>query len=528
MNKNIDKRSYYTCAFNDDQCKIETKISKIEDSYKYLDCFKKIIEEINDTLCPKDFFDTKDDLIKILKHFLLIFNIHEYSRNNIDYINKKVNSINNNLDNLINLYEKEFDLNSSIVCKIFNTIGSNNDYLENIIPSMNWKNDHNNIIYLLFDGKLRFNTNFSDDMIINNVKKLKNFIINVDKIPELKVNNDINVICTKCIEVDLDKDGVLVANDTTVKKIQESYTKLMKEFPYLRGYIDIDTQVQNQMYFGRGCNFSKPKKPESFDECQRVNIQLSLDELEKKLTNKESLEMIKNLGTAIPNSIKILHLLIKKILNTINKISSYKRIREKMHKIINLFQNVIKITTNANKNENELLQKIVVLVIDVDFLNFGHNYFIDQLKIDRSDPLSIERILVNMASYYYKNAIISTNKYLTISEQEDIVKVNILFYIYMFLIKLSESTTFYVQLKYLNTINLLLIFCCTKRKHIYFPDNNIRDQTIKQLLHFSTFYSIQIITFKEKNNNVIMNNIYGEQTMIHIKKELQDKIELTI
>mgnify|MGYP000995683171 CR=1 FL=1 len=102
------------------------------------------------------------------------------------------------------------------------------------------------------------------------------------------------------------------------------------------------------------------------------------NKLPKTLISDKLYKMISNIAVVIQQTRDLMYDFINILLNLLHKISEYKRIREKMHNILNLFEQVIVCTTNVSLNKNVILQKIIVLVVDRMFFKFGYNFFIQQ------------------------------------------------------------------------------------------------------------------------------------------------------
>ena len=134
------------------------------------------------------------------------------------------------------------------------------------------------------------------------------------------------------------------------------------------------------------------------------------------------------------------------------------------------------------------------------FFKFAHNYFIEQLKIDTLDQFSIERIIYNIANYYIEHSN-KDKQYININNQHDTNKINLHLFIYIFIQLLNNSSSFYIDLKFIQTINIALLVCMTNRKTIICPNDTIKNFIIDKIIETTT-YNVQILFTKESNSTI--------------------------
>jgi hypothetical protein len=484
---------------------IECKLNVVEQSNKYNECLDKIIGVFNKTLNNDYFkFINEDDIEVIITKFLNIFNIEQYEKYDYNTLQQCLHDIDTYTKELIQLYKDEFEFNVHTVCDIFDIMGNTRVDLQNKLQVINWKNKYENPIYILFDDKKKIVLDFNGNNLSTIMSKLKNMIFTVNNVPPLSEFNCLQNSLSSCMQTI--KTDLFKSTSPDIINIQNSLLNLEKQYPFLEINDDI---IYNN--FGQGC-----------EQENLINKQYKLP---KTLISDKLYKMISNIGVVIQQTKDLMYEFINILLNLLHKIAEYKRIREKMHNILNLFEQVIVCTTNVSLNKNIILQKIIVLVVDRMFFKFGYNFFIQQLKVDTYNKLSIERILTNIANFYYESSVIS-DEYLILSEQEDKVKINILLFIYMFIIKLSEIKSFYIPFdnksNYLNTVNLALIVCMTMRDTIICPNDDIQKLIINKIIDTTKYYDTNIFTVQ--NNKII--DIYGKVIVFQVNNLLTDKIIL--
>lgn len=476
-------------------CETNVLTKTIENTKEYKDCFEKLIIAFQDLMDNKDitFFNSKN-IEDIAKQFLSIFNINDIKNFNTNDINNKIDLIKTYIKSIYNLYHDELLFNMNIVCNIFSIIGNSNISIGNKLSTLTWSNKYDIPIYLLYTSKSIF-PEINGDNLIEIINKFKKSTFIIDSLPKVIQNN--YIIKNKCHQI---TDTVLLTPD----ELNTSNQNLLN---IIRDVKSLESLYKLQ-FTGFGKNPSKDCFIKDDDEC-KPDIDTSF-----KNHYENILDNFGNIIRAARDGYYIFHDII---LDFIYKINYYKKIRNKINYILNIFNKVV--SPNFENQSNILLSKnIIILNIDLLLFKFAYNFFIEQIKVDKFDQFSIHRILSNIANYYIEHS--QPNKpYIIIHDQESDVRINLLLFVYMFINILADTPSFYISNKYIKTINIALIVGMTNRKTVICPNEDIKRYIINKIIESTSYHDQILFTI---NGDGSISDKYGFDIKFSVDNKYKD------
>lgn len=441
-------------------------ISSYTKTVEYDQCIIELIKILKSFLNEDFEFYKTSDIENIAIQFLKIFNIDDVNNFTPDIINDKIKLVQSYIDKLYEGYRNELLFNMNIMCDIFKIISISDSMID-----IKWDEFYCNPIYLYYNKQIFPSIN--NEKLQSIVNMLTNNKLYFNSIPKVYFNNYLD--SNKCY--DFTRPTILGLDDLEIPDHLKEFIKTIKNiniFSFHHG-------GQNEQYVNLlNCNQS--------DDCD--------DNLNINTIHKPSI--LDNLPIITNSSNNGYFKIYKIILDLINKTNYYKTIKDKIFYIIHLFNTVV--FDSFNSDIDYLFQNIIVANIDLLFFKFANNFFIEQLKIDTLDQFSIERIIYNIANYYIEHSI-KDRPYININSQHDTNKINLHLFICIFIQILNNTSSFYIDLKFLNTINIALLTCMTNRKTINCPNETIKNFIIDKIIETTT-YNIQVLFTKESNSTI--------------------------
>lgn len=455
VNLNIDENS---------DCNKSKEIADI--STEYNECVDRLVCSLNSLLSKKDDFFKFTDSNDIEEALNLFVNIFSININDYDYntIKDDIDKIKQNIKDLVDVYRKEFNFNAKLICDMFDMMGNTQMKLQTRLPLIIWANKIVKPNYIITDMNVKL---FNDDNqvslkdLLGRIKNLSFHYNKIQKISDSSFFQHCNIITSTTIGT-----NDIVPSSTFAKQLQDSVKTFEQLYPH----------VINQRGFGLEVCDKK-------DEC---TIDLPQHQIDQKV-----LDMIQKFGSVVQESRVLLFDYLESIISMIHSIKQYKRIGEKINKILELFKKVIVQTTNNNLS---IFKNIMILNIDRNLFKFANHFFIQQLKIDMYTSISIEKVLTNIANYYINN---SANEYINIQEQDEKVIINLLLFIYMFTNILAETTSFFIPTTMINMLNIAIPVCMTNRNVVVCKDENIKNKLISNIEETSNHLDIKIFEYKD-------------------------------
>lgn len=439
-------------------------ISSYSKTVEYDQCVIELIKILKSFLNQDFVFYKTTDIENIALQFLKIFNIDDVNNFTPNIINEKVKLVQSYIDKLYEGYHNELLFNMNIMCDIFKIISISDSMVD-----IKWDQSFCNPIYLYYNKQIFPSIN--NEKLQSIVNMLTNNKLYFNSVPKVYFNNYLD--SNKCYE--FTRPTILGLDDLEVPDHLKEFIKTIKNiniFSFHQG---------GQQYV----NLLECNQTDECDDNLNININHKPNILDK-------IAIITNSSTN--GYFKI----YKIILDLINRTNYYKSIKDKIEYIVHLFNTVV--FDSFNSEIDYLFQNIIVVNIDLLFFKFAHNYFIEQLKIDTLDQFSIERIIYNIANYYIEHSN-KDKPYININNQHDTNKINLHLFIYIFIQLLNNASSFYIDLIFLQSINIAMIVCMTNRKTIICPNETIKNFIIDRIIETTT-YNVQILFTKESNNTI--------------------------
>lgn len=438
-------------------------VSSYTKTVEYDQCVIELIKILKSFLKEDLEFYKPTDIENLAIQFLKVFNVDDVNNFTPDIINDKIKLLQSYIDKLYEGYHNELLFNMNIMCDIFKIINISDSMID-----IKWEESFCNPIYLYYNKQIFPPIN--NEKLQSIVSMLTNNKLYFNSIPKVYYNNYFD--SNKCY--DFTRPTILGLDDLEIPDHLNEFIKTIKNI--------------NIFSFHQGDQYANILDCNKKDEC---GDNLTINQIHKP-------NILDNLAIIINSSANGYFKIYKIILDLINKTNYYKSIKDKIFYIVHLFNTVV--FDSFNSEIDYLFQNIIVVNIDLLFFKFAHNYFIEQLKIDTLDQFSIERIIYNIANYYIEHSN-KDKQYININNQHDTNKINLHLFIYIFIQLLNNSSSFYIDLKFIQTINIALLVCMTNRKTIICPNDTIKNFIIDKIIETTT-YNVQILFTKESNSTI--------------------------
>lgn len=230
------------------------------------------------------------------------------------------------------------------------------------------------------------------------------------------------------------------------------------------------------------------------DECDDENDK-------SKYTNKSSTyKSLKLLGESIRSTAEAYWKIYNILSTALYKLGEYKKLHIKICRILEIFDRSIINSVNIDSTLRcaNILRRTIVMSTDIAFFQFARNLLIDQLKSDKFDQFSIERILISISTYFIEHSNPS-KPYINIHELAtemgiDDLRVTIMFFIYILGNLLCSLDKFEIPLSLSNSISIPLIVGMTMRSQIKCPTESSRMAIVENIITNSSHYDQLLFT----------------------------------
>lgn len=537
------KKIYFKEGENNIECVEQQHESNIQKNK----CVDKLVLALNSLLKENEFtFIDEKDIVTVILHFLEIFCINDLDDKPFDKITEIIDIIQECTDRLVSDYKEEVLLDMRNVCNIFGILG--NLETKTSTFSIIWSDSYSIPIYLSSDENVYPDIN--DNNLTSILNQIKQLMFVIKSTPEITYYDYIK---ERCSGMNTPNGRIDLSNLKNVSSATISFAKDVH---------DLELQYSSYIYTGFGQEGGKQRRLEvqkddvsysdedlgvtklicKDDQLSTNNNQEDDCEDEFDSKNRQTGSSKYKYLTVLGKTVQTVSQAYWKIYNILSSAvymtGEYKKMHIKVCRILDIFNKSVinSIKTEVPTHDNNILKKTIIMSLDLSFFQFSKHLLIDQLKSDRLDQFSIERILINIASYFIEHSNLN-KQYINIHEQNEDngLRITIIFFLSIFGHLLSCLKEFEIPIAYINSISIPMIVGMTMRKNIKCPNESVRTALIENIISNTSNYGKSLFTRSStyhNENNIqsrrdVITNSYGNVFQISIDDTIKNKLVCT-
>lgn len=525
MNKNKEQEpgTMQTTRFvsknnKDIECMQET--TTIQD--QKMECIDQVISLLSNLLSSNTAFEfiNKNDVLEVVSHFLRLFCIDDLNNFSLDEIHNQVDLLRKYLNHIVSECKDELLIDMRSVCSIFGIVGNVETNFGNSSGTLVWSSQYEMPVYLLVD-KTRF-PQINGTTLSQILNEIKNTVIKFRTIPEVMYYDYVNEKCNGL------KFPTGLVDFSNPKNINEQTRSLINEVLLLEHQYPMFKSGQGPRPASHHsasveCSdnvYNNLSSTNTDDDCDKDSQDLATNHRHDNYAASKNHGFITLMGTAIHTAAEAYWKIFNIISDAMHTLTEYRKIHVKLCRILDLFNKSIIQTFNIDTSSSisNMLKKIIVMHIDLNLFEFARDLFVNQLKTDKLDHFSMERILLNISIYYINNS--NPDKlYINVHEQqEQDIRITLMLFVYIFTHILSELGSFNIPVKFLDSISIPLIVGMSSRRRIVCHSTEIKDLIASNIVKY-TSYNNQVLfeVFNGSRNNITkINDTFGNSFCIEV------------